>query len=122
MDYFQHKLDDKNRLTLPAELHREFTGGEVILAQGYDSTIFLYPQNLWQNAVERALAGDVIDEDNFRRNRQLRRGKVTAKMDAKQGRITIPQHLLDYAGISREVIATRIASAAGSYWALESKA
>jgi MraZ protein len=121
MDYFQHKLDDKNRLTLPAELHREFENGEVILAQGYDSTIFLYPQNLWNNAVEKALAGEVIDEENFRRNRQLRRGKVSVKMDQKQGRITLPQHLLDYAGIKREAVATRIASAAGSYWALEAK-
>ena len=121
MDYFQHKLDDKNRLTLPTELHREFESG-LVLAQGFDSTIFLYPQHLWQNAVERALAGDVIDEENFRRNRQLRRGKVSTKLDAKQGRVTLPQHLLDYAGITKDVSATRITTAAGSYWAIEAKA
>jgi DNA-binding transcriptional regulator/RsmH inhibitor MraZ len=40
MDYFQHKLDDKNRLTLPAELHQEFATG-IVLAQGFDSTIFV---------------------------------------------------------------------------------
>jgi transcriptional regulator MraZ len=120
MDFFQHKLDDKNRLTLPSELHQEFASG-IVLAQGFDSTIFLYPQHLWLNAVERALAGDVIDEENFRRNRQLRRGKVNTKLDAKQGRVTLPQHLLDYAGIAREVTATRVTSNAGSYWALESK-
>jgi DNA-binding transcriptional regulator/RsmH inhibitor MraZ len=38
-------------------------------------------------------------------------------MDAKQGRITLEQHLLDYAGISKEVEAVR----AGKYWRLTAK-
>jgi DNA-binding transcriptional regulator/RsmH inhibitor MraZ len=47
---------------------------------------------------------------------------VATKIDAKQGRITLPQHLLDYASIDREVTATRITTTAGSYWAFEAKA
>jgi DNA-binding transcriptional regulator/RsmH inhibitor MraZ len=35
-------------------------------------------------------------------------------MDQKQGRITLEQHLLDYAGITKSVIAVR----AGRYWRL----
>ena len=41
-------------------------------------------------------------------------GKTEAAMDAKQGRITIDQHLLDYAGIDHIVVAVR----AGRYWRL----
>ena len=37
-----------------------------------------------------------------------------AELDQKQGRVTIEQHLLDYAGISRDVVAVR----AGAYWRL----
>lgn len=120
MDYFERKLDDKNRLTIPAEIRAEL-GTEVVLTQGFDTTIFLYPQDRWQNAVESALQGDIISEENFKLNRQLRRGKTTSKLDAKQGRVTLEQHLLDYAGITKEVIATRISSKAGFYWALEAK-
>lgn len=120
MDYFERKLDDKNRLTIPAELRAEL-GSEVVLTQGFDNTVFLYPQDRWQHAVEHALQGDIISQENFALNRQLRRGKTTAKLDAKQGRITLDQHLIDYAGISKEVVATRISSNAGFYWALEAK-
>ena len=38
-------------------------------------------------------------------------------MDAKQGRVTLEQHLLDYAGINSDVIAVR----AGKYWRLSAK-
>jgi DNA-binding transcriptional regulator/RsmH inhibitor MraZ len=30
MDFFERKLDDKNRLTIPAEVRHEFEGGRVI--------------------------------------------------------------------------------------------
>jgi DNA-binding transcriptional regulator/RsmH inhibitor MraZ len=35
-----------------------------------------------------------------------------AELDQKQGRVTIEQHLLDYAGIDRAVEAVRV----GAYW------
>ena len=35
-----------------------------------------------------------------------------AKLDDKQGRITLEQHLLDYAGIDRDVVAVGV----GRYW------
>lgn len=39
-------------------------------------------------------------------------GKSESPLDEKQGRITLEQHLLDYAGIARDITAVR----AGSYW------
>jgi DNA-binding transcriptional regulator/RsmH inhibitor MraZ len=39
-------------------------------------------------------------------------------MDQKQGRITVEQHLLEYAGIGKEVVAVR----AGKYWRLSASA
>ncbi len=122
MDYFERKLDDKNRLTMPAEIRAEFDDGRVVLTRGFEGTIFVYSQNRWQNAVEPGLQGDIMSEDNFRLNMQLRTGKVESALDAKQGRITIDQHLLDYAGIKKSLSATRIGTSAGSYWAIQAKA
>lgn len=118
MDYFERKLDDKNRLTVPAELRREFEGGQVIITRGFGHYLHLYTENVWNEDMEPALKGDILDERTADLNVQFRSGKVTTSMDAKQGRITLEQHLLDYAGITREVVAVR----AGKYWRLSAKA
>ena len=44
-------------------------------------------------------------------------GRIEGVIDARQGRITLEQHLLDHAGISRDVVAVR----AGRYWRLMAK-
>lgn len=41
-------------------------------------------------------------------NVQFRMGKSDSELDAKQGRITLEQHLLDYAGITRDVEALQV--------------
>lgn len=116
VDYFERKLDDKRRLTMPAELRAEFASG-VVLTRGFDNYLHLYPKQVWDELVEPALNGDILDQKVGDLNVQFRMGKTQADLDAKQGRISIEQHLLDYAGITREVIAVR----AGRYWRLLAK-
>lgn len=117
MDFFERKLDDKNRLTIPAELRHEFEGGRVIITRGFAKYLHLYTEKVWNEDMEPALKGDILDERTADLNVQLRMGKATSGMDTKQGRITLDQQLLDYAGISREVVAVR----AGKYWRLSAK-
>lgn len=114
-DYFERKLDDKRRLTIPAELRAEFAGG-VVITRGFSNYLHIYPQNIWDGEVEPALTGDILDEKTADLNVQFRTGKVSAELDSKQGRITLEQHLLDYAGINRQVVCVR----AGKYWRLMS--
>jgi MraZ protein len=114
VDYFERKLDEKRRLTIPAELRQEFASG-LVITRGFKNYLHLYPQAVWDEEVEPALKGSILDEQIADLNVKFRRGKVADELDQKQGRITIEQHLLDYAGIDREVIATR----AGQYWRLE---
>ena len=113
MDYFERKLDDKRRLTIPTELRAEFASG-VVLTRGFGSYLHLYAQDVWDSQVEPALTGSILDEPVADLNVKFRRGKTAATLDQKQGRVTVEQHLLDYAGISREVVAVR----AGQYWRL----
>ena len=114
MDYFERKLDDKRRLTIPTELRAEFASG-VVLSRGFGEYLHMYPQQVWDREVEPALAGDhIFDEALADLNVRFRRGKITQQLDQKQGRVTVEQHLLDYAGIDREVVAVR----AGSYFRL----
>lgn len=120
LDYFQRKLDNKRRLTIPTELRDKFASGAVI-TRGFGKYLHLYPKDVWDNLVEPRLEGDVLDEHIADLNVQFRMGKIDMKLDGKQGRITLEQHLLDYAGIKREVTAIGV----GRYWrimAVEHKA
>lgn len=112
-DYFERKLDDKRRLTIPAELRIEFEDG-VVVTQGFKQYLHLYPKAVWDEQVEPQLQGGILDEHTADLNVRFRMGKTTSEMDGKQGRVTLEQHLLDYAGIDRDVQAVRV----GPYWRL----
>lgn len=115
-DYFERKLDDKRRLSIPAELRAEFTSG-VVITRGFKNYLHLYPKSVWDEQIEPSLSGNILDEVTADLNIQFRMGKIESVIDQKQGRITLEQHLLDWAGITRDVVAVR----AGRYWRLMAK-
>ena len=115
-DYFERKLDEKRRLTIPSELREEFASG-IVVTRGFGEYLHLYPKAVWDEDMEVALQGDILDERTADLNVKFRTGKSEAELDAKQGRVTFEQHHLDYAGIDREVVAVR----AGKYWRVTAK-
>lgn len=117
IDYFQRKLDDKRRLTIPSELRGEFSGG-VVMTRGFKNYLHVYPKSVWDSDVEPLLQGSILDEQVADLNVQLRMGKTEGDIDDKQGRLVIERHLLDYAGIETTVVAVRI----GKYWRLMAEA
>lgn len=117
VDYFERKLDDKRRLTIPPELRDRFASGAVV-TRGFGKYLHLYPLDVWNNLVEPRLAGDILDERIADLNVQFRMGKIEQRIDDKQGRLTIEQHLLNYAGLDRDIVAIGV----GQYWRLVSPA
>ncbi len=113
VDYFERKLDDKRRLSLPTEIRAEFESG-VVVTRGFSNYLHLYPKAVWDLKVEPSLAGDILDERIADLNVQFRTGKTETVIDQKQGRFTLEQHLLDYAKIKRDLTAVRV----GQYWRL----
>jgi MraZ protein len=116
VDYFERKLDEKRRLTIPTELRDKFASG-VVVTRGFGTYLHLYPLDVWNNLVEPRLEGDILDERIADLNVQFRMGKVEVKLDDSQGRVTIEQHLLDFAGINRDIVAVGV----GKYWRLIAK-
>ena len=116
VDYFERKLDDKRRLTIPAELRAEFSSG-VVVTRGFKKYLHLYSKSVWDEAVEPLLQGNILDEQTADLNVQFRTGKSEGVIDVKQGRFSLEQHLLDYAGINRDVVAVRV----GKYWRVVAK-
>lgn len=116
IDYFERKLDDKRRLTMPVELRAEFASG-VVITRGFKNYLHLYPKAVWDEQMEPGLKGNILDEPTADLNVQFRTGKIEGPLDQKQGRVVLEQHLLDYAGIDRKIVCVR----AGNYWRLVAK-
>ena len=116
MDYFERKLDDKRRLTIPTELRNEFASG-IVITRGFGNYLHMYTKSVWDPLVEPELQGSILDETVADLNVRFRMGKVESELDQKQGRVSIEQHLLDFASISKDLTAVR----AGKYWRLVAK-
>lgn len=112
-DYFTRKLDDKNRLTIPVEIRQEFVSG-VVITKGFGNYLHLYPFSVWQDKIEPELEGALLDERVADLSVRFRTGKTEAEMDPKQGRVTLKQAQLEFAGIGKDVEAVRV----GSYFRL----
>jgi transcriptional regulator MraZ len=100
---YEHTIDDKNRLTLPARFREAFADG-VVVTRGIDPCLAVYTREGWEDFVRSQLAG----LDQFSREaRQLRRFLFSAGTEAeldKQGRVTVPASLLRKAGLARDVV------------------
>jgi MraZ protein len=100
---YEHTLDDKNRLTLPARFRTAMAGG-VVLTRGLDSCVEAYPAEDWKDLVERRLAGlDSLSRESRVLERFYYSGAVEAQPD-KQGRVMLPPPLIEHAGLGREVV------------------
>jgi MraZ protein len=52
---FEHTIDDKNRLTLPARFREALAAG-VVVTRGLDDCLDVYPRADWYRLVEARLA------------------------------------------------------------------
>ena len=104
---YEHTIDDKNRLTLPARFRDALADG-VVLTRGLDACLDVYPRSDWDALVEAQLA----TLDPFSREaRDLRRFFFSAASDAeldKQGRVLVPPALIRHGKLGREVVVAGI--------------
>ena len=100
---FEHTIDDKNRLTLPAKFRQALSGG-LVITRGMDGCLYCYPEAGWQRLVESRLAGlDPLSKEGRLMHRFFYSGASEAEPD-KQGRVMLPTSLARNAGIGREVV------------------
>jgi MraZ protein len=103
---FEHTLDAKNRLTLPAKFRTELRDG-MFLVRGDDSCLTIFPTPVYEAVIHEALSQF---NPMSRRARDLRRffyaNADEAELDSA-GRVTLSAKQLRHAGIEgREVVIT----------------
>jgi len=98
---FDHVLDDKGRLAIPARYRNGVQEGMVI-TRGTDRCLYIYPLSAWQGIAARLDALPMGDANA----RNLRRAAFSAAEPAdldKQGRVVLSERLRNYAGLTGNV-------------------
>jgi MraZ protein len=100
---YEHTLDDKNRLTLPARFRQAFAEG-IVVTRGMDGCLFAYTREAWENMVGSRLATlNTLSQEGRRMQRFFFSGAIEAELD-KQGRVGLPSALLEHAKLGRDLV------------------
>jgi MraZ protein len=99
---YEHTIDDKSRLTLPARFRNAFAGG-VVLARGIERNIDVFPRASWDANVARIADLDSLTREAREMKRYMFAGAAVAELD-RQGRVIVPVPLAEHAGIGKDVI------------------
>src|SRR3989344_2943098 len=98
---YQHTLDPKKRLAIPAKLSKVL-GEKVILTRGLNNCLVLYPLDQWQKLTEKLGQLPVGQGDTRSFLRLMFSGAVEVDLD-QLGRILIPDFLKNYASLSQRI-------------------
>ena len=99
---FQEHVDSRGRIAIPAPF-ADALSGEVVVARGFERCVAVYSAEGWDR-----IAAEIRDlPSTDPETRQLARfifASANEQEIDRQGRIELPQPLLDYAGIERDVV------------------
>ena len=108
MGEYQHTLDNKGRLILPAKI-REGLGDTFIATIGLDECIFVFTREGW-SVFEAKLRELPLGKPEARAFvRRIFSGAAELEAD-KQGRVLLPPNLRDHAKLEKDVVVMGVSS------------
>jgi MraZ protein len=102
---YEHSVDDKGRLSIPSRF-REILARRrqrMLILTDVDSCVAAYPLDEWRQLEDRIRKQSTLQKDVRAFLRIFYSGATESPMDG-QGRILIPPHLRERAGLTREVM------------------
>lgn len=103
---YLYSLDAKGRVSIPAKLRKHVSpesNDTFIMTQGTDKCIDVYPLDQWNILEAKLLKLNLFNPEHARFSRLLLQNAFDDTLDS-QSRILIPQNLLMYAGITKDVL------------------
>lgn len=100
MGTYSHNIDAKGRMNFPTKL-RESLGDCFIITRGLDGCLFVYSREEWAVMEEKISSMPLSKGKNVQRFFFSNAAEIEAD---KQGRILIPAHLREYAGLDKDVM------------------
>ncbi len=103
---YSYSIDSKGRISIPAKLRKHVTAeanDTFVMTQGTATCIDIYPQDQWQQFEEKLLKLNPFNPMEAKFIRMIMQHASDDTLDA-QSRILIPQNLIEYAKIEKEVL------------------
>jgi MraZ protein len=101
--HYEHSLDVKNRLSIPARFRASFSSG-VVHAKDPETCVAVWTPDTHESIIERALSGLNPMGSEYRKLSRFYQGNsFEIELDAS-GRVTLPPTLMAHAGIEKEVV------------------
>ncbi|MDD2807106.1 MAG: division/cell wall cluster transcriptional repressor MraZ [Patescibacteria group bacterium] len=105
---YQHNIDEKGRLAVPAKFRQKLAKGAVV-TKGLDDCLFLYTREEWEKLAEKLAALPISKANTRAFSRLMLAGAMDVDID-KQGRMLIPDYLRNYAAMKKKVVITGLYS------------
>ena len=99
---FQHNLDEKGRLMIPAPFRQSLEGGAFI-TQGFDRCLMVMTEAYFQQVYEILNNMNIADKNARLLRRMILSNAYHFELD-KVGRVLVPQNLRQFVGFDSEAI------------------
>jgi len=99
---YNHNLDDKGRLAIPAKFRTILKKGAVV-TKGLDNCLFLYSKEQFEIIAKKFAALPISQAKARAFSRHMLAGAMDVEFD-NQGRITLPEYLRDFSGLKKKII------------------
>jgi MraZ protein len=100
---YEHRIDAKNRLVLPAKI-REKLGDVVVAAAGLDNCVSLFSEEDWNSFAEKINKLPFYSNARFRDFARVMLASAHETAPDGMGRILLPAVLREYAQLQQEVV------------------
>ncbi len=99
---YSHAIDEKGRVAVPAKFRTLLRGGAVV-TKGLDNCLVVYPKKEWTKLAEKISALPFNKQNDRSLARFILAGAADVDFDG-QGRVTLPEHLRDFAKLSKRAV------------------
>ena len=113
---YNHQLDAKNRIRIPAKLKKEL-GDSYYFAKGTDKCIFIFPEEIAKEQFAKINEEKMSDAEKRRGIRSFTKSFSAAEED-NHGRVVLPANLMEFAHIKKDVVFCGVGNRA-ELWAKE---
>ena len=96
------RLDEKGRLTLPAKFREELAGG-LVLTRGQERCLNVWPRQRFAEITAGLGQSGSVTRKDLRDYQRVFLSGASDDVPDKQGRVTIPPLLREWAGLDRDL-------------------
>ena len=103
---YECKVDAKGRLLVPSGLRKQFSPeaeGKLFVKRGIERCLELYQKHDWESVSEKVSSLNQFVKKNRIFARKFISGATQLELDSV-GRINLPNGLLEYAGVEKELV------------------